>query len=111
MLRKRGRSSLLRRLEELEARSTDSSRLVPHSPEWLQFWLKQFHLYDTGQPYVTFTVEAIRAIMRATPDEDESIEESMVVAPPTESQQGRRPEMNAFPNDDVRPAAPGNSYR
>ena len=72
MLRKRGRSSLLRRLEELEARSTDSSRLVPHSPEWLQFWLKQFHLYDTGQPYVTFTIEAIRAIMRAIPDEHEA---------------------------------------
>jgi hypothetical protein len=70
MLRKRGRSSLLRRLEELEARSTDSSRLVPHSPEWLEFWLRQFHLYNTGQPYVTFTIEAIRAIMQATPDED-----------------------------------------
>src|SRR3954471_5364565 len=72
MTRKRGRSSLLRRLEELEARSTDSSRLLPHSPEWLDFWLRQFHLYNTGQPYVTFTIDAIRAIMRPTPDEDES---------------------------------------
>jgi len=72
MRRRPGRSNLLRRLEELEARSTDGSRLVPHSPEWLEFWLKQFHHYTSGQAHVRFTLEAVRAIMRAMPDEDEA---------------------------------------
>ena len=45
--------------------------------------LFEYFLYNTGQPYVTFTIEAIRAIMRATPDEDDMADaESMVVARP-----------------------------
>ena len=72
MRRTAGRSNLLRRLEQLESRWTDSSRLVPHSPEWLEFWLKQFHLYNTGQPYVTFSIESMRAVMQALPDDDDA---------------------------------------
>jgi hypothetical protein len=74
MRREPGRSNLLQPLEELEARSTDGSGLVPHSPAWLKFCLSQFHLYNTGQPYVTFTIDAIRAIMQATPDEDHAFD-------------------------------------
>jgi hypothetical protein len=63
MAKKRGRSNLLRRLEELEARSTDMSRLEPHSPEWLAYWQSQFDLFSAGQRYVPLTLEALRAIM------------------------------------------------
>ena len=88
MRRTPGRSNLLRRLEQLESRWTDGSRLVPHSPEWLEFWLKQFHLYTTGQPYVTFTIEAMRAIMQALPEDDDAADnECKVVARLTESPQ------------------------
>jgi len=72
MRRRPGRSNILRRLEELEARSTDGSRLVPHSPEWLTFWLKQFDLYVAGEPHARFTIDAMRAIMQALPDQDEA---------------------------------------
>ena len=43
-MRRTGRSNLLRRLEDLEARSTDVSRFVPRSPEWLAYWDRQ--IYD-----------------------------------------------------------------
>jgi hypothetical protein len=43
--------------------------LVPHSPQWLTFWLAQFQLYVAGRANVRFTIEAIRAIMQAIPDE------------------------------------------
>ena len=69
--RKAGRANLLRRIEELESRSVDGSGLVPHSPQWLAFWQQQFHLYDTGQPHEQLTLEAVRAVMQATPDDDD----------------------------------------
>ena len=68
---KSGRANLLRRIEALESRSVDGSRLAPHSPQWLAFWQEQFHLYDTGQPHAQLTLEAVRAVMQATPDDDD----------------------------------------
>ena len=70
MTRKSGRGNILRRIEELESRSVDGSGLVPHSPQWLAFWQQQFHLYETAQPHAQLTLEAVRAIMQATPDDD-----------------------------------------
>jgi hypothetical protein len=72
MLRKSGRVSILRRLEALESRTVDDSGLVPDSPEWLAFWQRQFHLYETGQEHVPLTLEGVRAVMQATPDDDEA---------------------------------------
>ena len=69
MTRRPGRSNLLRRIEELEARSVDGSGLAPHSPAWLAFWQHQFQLYETGQPHALLPLEAVRAIIWATPDE------------------------------------------
>ena len=69
MRRAAGRSNLLRRIEELEKHSVDGSRLVPHSPQWLAFWMSQFELYVAGQAHVRFTIQAIRAVMQAIPDE------------------------------------------
>ena len=66
--RKSGRANILRRLEALESRTVDGSGLVPHSPEWLAFWQRQFHLYETGQEHVPLTLEGVRAVMQATPD-------------------------------------------
>jgi hypothetical protein len=67
--RKAGRANLLRRIEGLESRSVDGSGLVPDSPEWLSFWQEQVRLYGTGQPHVQLTLEGVRAVMQATPDE------------------------------------------
>ena len=69
--RKAGRANLLRRIEELEMRWTDGSGLVPDTPEWLAFWQEQVRLYETGQPHVQLTLEGVRAVMQATPDEPE----------------------------------------
>jgi len=71
MLRKSGRVNILRRLEALESRTIDDSGLVPESPEWLAFWQRQFHLYETGQEHVPLTLEGVRAVMQAIPDDDE----------------------------------------
>jgi hypothetical protein len=38
-------------------------------PEWLAFRQRQVHLYETGQEHVPLTLEAVRAIMQATPDD------------------------------------------
>ena len=69
MKRKSGRPSILRRIEELETRLTDGSGLVPHSPQWLAFWMRQYYLMETGQKHVQLTLDAVRAIMNAIPDD------------------------------------------
>jgi hypothetical protein len=86
MLRKPGRSSLLRRIEDLEGRLTDESCVAPNSPEWLAYWDRQVYYYMIGQPHAPFTIAAFRAIWfhysddpaslvgkhcAETPDEDE----------------------------------------
>jgi len=63
MKRKSGRSNLLRRIEELEARWTDGSGLEPHSQAWLEYWDRQVYNYMTDQPHAPITVEGLRAIM------------------------------------------------
>ena len=70
MKRKSGRAKILRRIEELETRWTDGSGLVPHSPEWLEFWQRELDKSAAGQKYVRLTAEAARAILQAIPDED-----------------------------------------
>jgi hypothetical protein len=66
------KKNILRRIEELEARTIDGSGLVPHSPAWLAFWQRQFQLYEAGQEHAPLTLEGIRAVMQATPDEGEA---------------------------------------
>jgi len=73
MTRKPQRSNLPRRIEELESRLVDGGGLAPYSPAWLLFWQRQFQLYGTGQAHVPLTLEAVRAIVWATPDEDEGV--------------------------------------
>jgi len=63
--------NILRRLEALESRTVDGSGLIPDSPEWLAFWQRQMHLYETGQEHVPLTLDGVRAVMQATPDDDE----------------------------------------
>jgi len=72
MNRRVGKGNILQRIEALEARSTDDSGLVPDSPEWLAFWQQQFHLYVNGEEHVPLTLEGIRAVMQAIPDDDEA---------------------------------------
>jgi len=45
------------------------------------FWLKQFHLCTSGQPYVTFTIEAMRAIMQALPDDADAADREVAFVP------------------------------
>ena len=71
MRRKFGSANLLRRIEDFESRSVDGSGLVPHSPAWLESWQRQVRLYETGQPHVQLTLEAVRAVLRAIPDRDD----------------------------------------
>jgi hypothetical protein len=66
---KRKPGNLLRRIEDLETRLTDSSGLVPHSPAWLEYWGRQLHNGMTDQLYVPLTIEAFRAVVRASRDE------------------------------------------
>jgi len=72
MRRRAGKASILRRIEELESRSIDGSGLVPDSPEWLAFWQRQFQLYENGEEHVPLTLEGVRAVMQAIPDDDEA---------------------------------------
>ena len=68
MRRRACRANILRRIEELESRSIDGSGLVPDSPEWLAFWQQQVRLYEVGAEHVRLTLEGVRAVMQATPD-------------------------------------------
>jgi hypothetical protein len=66
--------NLERRLRKLEGnRDLDPSGFSPHSPEWLAFWQRQFHLYETGQEHVPLTLEGVRAVMQATPDNGDEV--------------------------------------
>jgi hypothetical protein len=38
----------------------------------LAFWQQQFHLYETGQEHVPLTLEGVRAVMQATPDDHDA---------------------------------------
>ncbi len=69
MLRKSGRVNFLRRLEVLESRTVDGSGLVLHSPDWLAYWQRQVSLYEMGDEHVRLTLEGVRAVMQATPDD------------------------------------------
>ncbi len=69
MNRRVRKGNILQRIEVLEARSTDDSGLLPHSPEWLAFWQQQVRLYEIGAEHVRLTLEGVRAVMQATPDE------------------------------------------
>jgi hypothetical protein len=66
-------TSIVRRIEALESRSVDGSRLIPHSPEWLAFWQRQVQRYENGQRAVRLTLEGVRAVMQATPDNDGAV--------------------------------------
>jgi hypothetical protein len=72
MLRRSGRTNIVRRIEELESHSVDGSGLVLHSPAWLAFWQRQVHLYENGEEHVRLTLEGVRAVMQATPDASEA---------------------------------------
>jgi hypothetical protein len=56
-------------LSGVESRSLDGSGMVPNSPVWLGYWMRQFELMGTGEPYIRFTLEAARAVMNAIPDD------------------------------------------
>lgn len=69
-MRRSGRVNILRRLDALESRTIDGSGLVPHSPEWLDFWQRQVRLYEEGKEHVRLTLEGVRAVMQATPNDN-----------------------------------------
>ena len=64
MHRKTGRSNILWRIAELETRLTDASGLVPHSQEWLDYWILQVSNYAAGREHAPLTIEGVRAVMQ-----------------------------------------------
>ena len=65
--------NLERRLRKLEGnRDLDPSGFSPHSPEWLAFWQQQVRRYEVGDEHVRLTLEGLRAVMQAIPDDDET---------------------------------------
>jgi hypothetical protein len=57
------------RIENLEARLTDQSRLVPHTPAWLSYWANWLNQYVEGQrPSGRMPLEAVRALIRDDTD-------------------------------------------
>jgi hypothetical protein len=38
----------------------------------LAFWRQQFNLYENGEEHVPLTLEGVRAVMQAIPDDDEA---------------------------------------
>ena len=67
MKRKTGKANLLRRIEELEARTLDGSGLIPHSPEWQAFWHREVILCFAGKPHVPPPLEAVRDYIQNSP--------------------------------------------
>lgn len=68
MLRRPGRSSLLRRIDDLEGRFTDESCMAPNSPEWLAFWDRQLYNSLIGEKFALLPVESFRAVWRYSED-------------------------------------------
>jgi hypothetical protein len=65
--------NLERRLRKLEGnRDLDPSGFSPHSPEWLAFWQQQVRRYEVGDEHVRLTLEGLRAVMQATPDDGDA---------------------------------------
>ena len=55
---------LERRLRKLEARLTDRSRLVPHTPQWFDYWTERLDkLMDGEQVDEKMPVEFLDALM------------------------------------------------
>jgi len=62
---------LQKRLAALEAKLTDRSRLIPHSPEWLAFWTEEIEAILNGKSPRTLAsvpLDAICAWMLSCPD-------------------------------------------
>ena len=58
--------NLERRLQKIEAMLTvtDSTGLVPHSQEWVEFWYRRFILGEEGDPFEGDIVEVLRAVIQ-----------------------------------------------
>ena len=66
-------TDLRRRLRKLELVWTDGSGLVPHSPAWMDYWMKECEraFADEGGPRKLIPLEAFRAWLQAQPDTDD----------------------------------------
>jgi hypothetical protein len=60
-------TNLKRRLRNLEAVLTDTSRFVPNSQKWLEYWDRRVYLYMIGEAPLNeprFPLDAVRAVLR-----------------------------------------------
>jgi hypothetical protein len=72
-------TNLERRLRQLEAVMTDSSGLVPGTPEWRDYWRRWLIRRNEDpdfQPRHGMPIEALRAIMRNWLGDEEESEEA-----------------------------------
>jgi hypothetical protein len=96
-------SNFGRRIRKLEAQLTDSSGLVPHSPAWMDYWMKEVDqvLAENGPgPRKLIPLEAFRAWIQAQPDSDAN----------TTSQPDSDGEYDLEPRDEARIAS-GSPHR
>jgi hypothetical protein len=64
-------TNLQRRLRKLEAHFTDSSGLVPHSPAWMDHWMRELKKViepDYHGPKAPIPLDVLRAYIREDPD-------------------------------------------
>jgi hypothetical protein len=64
-------TNLQRRLRKLEAHFTDSSGLVPHSPAWLNYWIRELEKViaeDYRGPKAPIPLNVLRAYVRGQHD-------------------------------------------
>ena len=65
-------TNLQRRLHKLEARTiTDSSGFLPHSPEWIEYWMREIpRLWaeDHSEARRRIPLEAVRCYLQNGPD-------------------------------------------
>jgi hypothetical protein len=67
-------TSLQKRIQKLEAGriTDDDSGFIPHSEEWLQYWIRSLRdLNDGKEPPGKMPLEALRAIIMATEPESD----------------------------------------
>ena len=68
-------TNLQRRLGKLESRLLDSSGLVPHTQKWLEYWKRWLDNWTNDpnfRPRDLMPLEAARAIIAGTPDDEYS---------------------------------------
>jgi len=67
-------TNLLRRIRKLESVWKDCNGLVPHTKEWLEYWLERLENYEAGDDLRGLTLAAVDAIIRLDDESESQVE-------------------------------------